>query len=326
MTDKTPRRAALLDTNVWRYVIDAGAGGTLLRLARDGPTAVLVAPAVMFEVLRLQDAPLRAKLVRLMTDRRFVRLMPEAYSEAMEILSEIRRVRPEWLREQPEMAYFERLRRDWSKKVGGFWGRCARSPSEEARRLQQIEDPIMLEGGRWQAEVARQEIRASEWRKNPPMDKTLAGFREPVAGWRGDMVEAWRLDSWAGLTFALERRGNAYRDWIAPFVELDHGLLESPQWLQFWLYDAATNALPRQWMRWAHAFAQRFRRVTSGAPADTQLATYFIDADILITADKAMLDILEECRGFAPCPLPIGVKMSGSSAGVEKILEAIATT
>ena len=58
---------------------------------------VQIAPAVVYEALRLRDVPLRNRLVALMTNRRFERLMPEAYNEAMEILAEIRRLRPDWL-------------------------------------------------------------------------------------------------------------------------------------------------------------------------------------------------------------------------------------
>lgn len=39
---------------------------------------------------------------------------------------------------------------------------------------------------------------------------------------------------------------------------------------------------------------------------DTQLATYFIETDVVITADKALLEILEEYRPYAPCRLPEG--------------------
>ena len=32
--------------------------------------------------------------------------------------------------------------------------------------------------------------------------------------------------------------------------------------------------------------AQRFRKVTPGSPGDTQLSTYFVETDVVITADK----------------------------------------
>ena len=39
-----------------------------------------------------------------------------------------------------------------------------------------------------------------------------------------------------------------------------------------------------------------FRKVTPGSAGDTQLFSYFVDTDLVITADKALLEILDECR------------------------------
>jgi hypothetical protein len=317
------RKRALLDTNIWRYVIDNNAQGSLLRLARDSSYDVQIAPGVLYETLRLKDASLRATLVRLMTNPRFHRLMPEAYSESMEILREIERVRPDWLRDKPELQFFNRLKKDWSRKTGGFWVRCERSPQSEAQFISQGDDG-MMEGAKAEAKLARKEMIDTGWKRNPPMDKTLAGFNFPVPGWRGDMVEAWRIDSLVGMTYGLTRQGHAYRDWIAPFVELDDGLLHSAAWGEFWLYLAEKNALPKQWLRWAHSFAQRFRNVSPGSPGDTQLSTYFVETDFLITADRALIEILEECRPYAPCRLPDGKLVPAGAPGVENLLAMLA--
>src|ERR671919_1747118 len=173
-----------------------------------------------------------------------------------------------------------------------------------------------IEGAKKQTQRARQEMIAAGWKRNPPMDKTLMSFDHPVPAWSGEEVEAWRMDSLTGLTYGLSRRGNPYRDWIAPFVEIDDGLLRSEAWVEFWLHLADKSALPRQWMRWAHSFAQRFRKTTPGAPGDTQLSVYFLDTDVVITADKALLDILEECRPYAPCQLPDGKLVPAGARGV----------
>jgi hypothetical protein len=130
----TPRfvrkKRALLDTNVWRYVVDNASQGSLLRLAREGSYDVQIAPAVLYETLRLGDAKLRASLVRLITNSSFHRLMPEAYSESMEILVEIKHIRPDWLRDSPDMQFFNRLKKDWTRRTGGFWGQMRTLPSD----------------------------------------------------------------------------------------------------------------------------------------------------------------------------------------------------
>jgi hypothetical protein len=272
MTSKIPKdktmtpagkKRALLDTNIWRYVVDSDSQGRLLRLARDGSYNVQIAPGVLYETLRLKDAALRATLVRLMTNSRFHRPMPEAYSESMEMLREIERLRPDWLRDEPDLQFFNRLKKDWTRKTGGFWVRCARSPESEARYIAQMEGEVM-EVAKSQAQRARREMIDIGWKSNPPMDKTLAGFKFPVPGWRGDMVEAWRIDSLVSMTYSLAQQGDAYRDWLAPFVELDDGLLRSAGWGEFWLYSADKGHLPRQWLRWAHSSSQRFRKGNAG--------------------------------------------------------------
>jgi len=316
------RRRALLDTNIWRYVVDNDASGRFLRAVSDSAYIVQIAPSVVYETFRLQDAALRETLVHLMTNHRFQRLMPEAYSESMEILREIERVRPNWLRENPDLHFFNRLKKDWSRKTGGFWVRCVRSLEKEASYIATLEGTVM-EATRDQARNARKEMIDIGWKSNPSMDKTLAGFSCPVPGWRGDMVEAWRIDSLAAVTNSLSRQRDAYRDWIAPYVELDYGLLESAEWREFWLYLADKSGLPRQWMRWAHSFAQRFRKVSSGAPGDAQLSTYFTETDLVITADKALIDILEECRPYAPCPLPEGKLVPSGASGVASLLQLL---
>jgi len=316
------RKRALLDTNIWRYVVDSNSQGRLLQVARDGSHDVQIAPGVLYETLRLKDASLRATLVRLMVNSRFHRLMPEAYSESMEILREIERTRPDWLRDVPDLRFFNRLRNDCARKTGGFWVRCARSPESEARFLSHRESEI-VEGLKAQTQRTRKAMVVAGWKRNPPLDKLLAGFRQPVPGWRGEPVEMWRIDSWMGLTFGLSRVGNAYRDWIAPFIELDDGLLASAAWVEFWLHLADKGALPRQWIRWAHSFAQRFRRTTTGAPYDTQLCAYFLETDIVITADKALIEILEECRPYAPCELPDGKLVPASAPGVADLLRLL---
>jgi hypothetical protein len=121
----------------------------------------------------------------------------------------------------------------------------------------------------------------------------------------------------------LAQRGNAYRDWNAPFVELDDGLLHSAAWVEFWLHLTDKTAMPRQWMRWAYSFAQRFRKVTPGSPGDTQLSTYFIETDVVVTADKALVDILDECRRYAPRQLPKGKLVSAGARGVEDLLRML---
>ncbi|CVI23691.1 conserved hypothetical protein [Agrobacterium fabacearum CFBP 5771] len=314
----------ILDSNLWRYISDAGASGRLLRVARHGNVAIQIAPAVMYEALRLRDTSLRRRLVELMSNRAFQRLMPEAYSESMEILDEIKRLHPDWIKTSPELEFFKRSRNDWSRKMGGFWVRCATDPDREASFIADFEGSLLEEAGR-QIRDARKEMMELGWKKDQRLDEIRASPPKRWQGWNGEPVEAWRLETLVGVTYALQRPGHPYRDWLAPFIEIDGGLLRSPPWVEFWLHAVERNALPRQCLRWGHSFSQRFRKVTTGSGGDNQLITYLMDTDCVMTADKGFVDIIEACRPYAPHPLPATKLVAGGLTGAETVLEHLET-
>lgn len=314
------KQRVLLDTNVWRYVIDTASQGLLFSLKRASHLEIQVAPGVVYETLRLKDPELRGRIIALMVDRRFTRLMPEAYSESLEILDAVNRLRPEWLRRTPDLDFIHRLKRDWSLKTGpGFWRRCAESADSEADWISSREGDSRVRGHE-ASQHASQEIKDAKWSRNPSFDKTMVRFSFDVPGWDGGEVHLWRADSLVGLTSYLATVGNAYRDWIAPFVEVDQGLLKSESWNRFWLYDVREAEVPRQWLRAAHSFAQRFRKVTRGSQGDTQLITYLAETDIFVTADKVLINIVEGCRAASPIKLPQCVLVPGGRDGLRQTL------
>ncbi len=71
---KATRPRILVDTNVWRYIADAGALEVVNRAARDGNGRILACPAVLYESLRLKDASLRHRLVKAICRSRWSRL------------------------------------------------------------------------------------------------------------------------------------------------------------------------------------------------------------------------------------------------------------
>jgi hypothetical protein len=50
-----------------------------------------------------------------------------------------------------------------------------------------------------------------------------------------------------------------------------------------------------------------------------------VETDLLVTADKALADMLEECRPYAPCKLPEGKVVAGGAAGVADVLRLLDT-
>lgn len=122
------KKRILLDSNVWRYFVDADALPLLMNAARRSRHVVVMSPAVMYEAAKTGNVDMRSRLLSAMSLPLWKRLMPEAFSEAAEIRAEVHRVRPDWLKPRPDWTLFNRVRHDWTRARGGNWDRIRAQP------------------------------------------------------------------------------------------------------------------------------------------------------------------------------------------------------
>lgn len=287
----------LLDSNIWRHIAERDAAEDLRRAARSGGNEVLIAPAVVYEALRTPDRRLRLQLAKVMTRASWVRLRPEVHEECMELLEEIRRLRPYWcLAKQDLKAYWAQLA-DWESNRG-FWYRARTRPDVVAGHMVLIEGNMM--------DVAREEAK-----RNREAVRTLGTFETirlstlsalpltNLPGWQGDPIESWRLDSLVHYTATLlepraDGRTSATEDWLAPWVDIEAIRRDRTSWNRLFLYDLSSDRMRRNWLRWAFRIVQASRRTTPGTPGDNQLASYLIDADRFVTADRGFADAVSK--------------------------------
>ncbi len=226
--------------------------------------------------------------------------MTEVFRECEDVVRLIRSRRPEWLRVPPDSASFHRLRADWAGGRG-FWYRARHDTASEARRIAFLEGDRM-DRARDEARQRRADMARLRFENMP-----LTGWRgRPIGhllGWDGDEVDAWRLESverwW--LSF-VEHPEAATVDWLSPFVDVRKLSRERRSWNRLWLYEATAEDLPREWMRWAVRMLQGVRKVTPGTPGDNQLAVYLYEVDGLVSADAALVDIVNRVRVDSPLP------------------------
>jgi hypothetical protein len=299
MSHDSPR--LLLDTNVWRYLVDARQVQELRKATKQSAVEVVVAPGVVYELLRTRDAPLRRELARAVTLGWWTRLMPEAFEQSQAIVRVIRRRRPEWLRENPDLANFYRLRSDWQGNLG-FWKRARRTPQLEAKVISTLERDV-LERADAEARQRRADLKAL------PFDRMkLTGWSSrparAIPGWEGTDVAPWRFETldvwWAGL---LGRTQQAYVDWTEPFLDLRAIGAARASWNHLWLHEVHSSEVPREWLRWGVGLLQGTRSVKGGTPGDNQIATYLVDAEKFVTADKVFADIARVVARDAAFPV-----------------------
>ncbi|WP_164711169.1 hypothetical protein [Euzebya pacifica] len=240
-------------------------------------------------------------MLRLACDSRWERLPPEALTLCEHLLAGIRQYRPEWLVRRPNLRNYKNNWRDW-RYPKGMWWRFLHDTDAEAQRHGALGGPTL--------EQARAQAAAAAAETDLPFHHIAgagheATYPDGTPGWEGRPVAAWRADAdahtWAALFQAAD---HPYRDWLLPYLDVKAVASDRASWRRFWLQDVSEDLVPQQVIVSAVSIVQRTRKTTAGTPVDAQLANYLLDADALVTADKALVDVVEKVRVDTP-RLPI---------------------
>jgi hypothetical protein len=313
--------AVLLDTNVWNYVVDAEGVEPLRKTAKAHDVSILACPAVAYECLRVPDPEKRKRRAKALAREDWRRMMPEAFSEAEDFRREVRRLRPRWLVESPDLRWWSRNRADWKS---GFWRRVRQDPAMVSGHIKTLGD-ARLERARVQSRTARKEaqtlgltIHTFKW------NRATSIFTGPTPGRDGLPFEAWRAFAistwWNDLVLGQSQTS---LDWLEPWLDVLAIRSDQASWTKLWTREVEASALPREWIRWAMAEAQATRSISSGTPGDNQLATYLVDADVFVTTDKVFADLTDAMRPHCPAPIAQTHRSPAGPDALEFVLELL---
>jgi hypothetical protein len=294
----------LLDTNVWRYLVDSDGLEAVYRAAKGADGAILACPAVLYEMLRCGDLSLRQRLVKAICRSRWIRMMPEAYEESMELLQETRRLRPLWLITSPNLREFNQLHADWRGERGVWW-RARRDAAEAGSWLEEVEGDLVSRA-RGGTVKLREEMRGQTPFERMELERWTATFPQQPAGWDGKPVETWRAMTLQYFASTLLTRDGAYapvREWLQPWLDVRAIRGDLASLTRLILHDTDARRMPRNWLRWAVATLQATRATSPGSAVDNQIGSYLVDADVFVTADKVFAAIVQRLRTEAPVPI-----------------------
>jgi hypothetical protein len=248
--------------------------------------------------------------------------MPEAFSESHDLIQEIRRLRPEWLRARPDLAEMRRLKNDWTRKKRGFWQRLGqqREIMPPAMMAIQAQD-LML--AREEASQVRQRI-ANEPRggEHTPLQEVF-GIPPHGTGWETTPVEYWRVPTYYHVVSNLTEHANPYAEWTDGTVDLTRMFEDSNSLHQFFFRDASATRLPRAWLRASFEFLQTWRHITDGTPGDAQLASYLADADFAVSADRNFVTFANRCNEEGPLRCARAHLLPGGPGSSEALLSLL---
>ena len=316
------RRAAVIpDTNIWRYLVDAGAVELLRRSAKATGVDVVACPAVVYECLRVRDAALRKRLAKALTRTEWVRPMPEVFVECEDLRAEVARNRPTWLRSNPDLRNWDRNRNDWR---GPFWRRVREQTPLMSRIIASLGDDDLDAARRDAYDRRALATKMKQTGKAIHLNDARSHYIVPMPGWDGAEFDTWRgygEQHWWDVLFV--RRHETFLDWLGAWIDLDKIQSDPAGWVSFWTRQVSAERLPREWVRWAMNEVQATRKVTSGTPVDNQIATYLPDYAVFITSDRGFAECIEALRPSAPVPLAMTSIAPAGAAVVEHVLAVL---
>lgn len=309
----------LLDTNVWRYLVDAGLENNLFQVFRRSQLSITIAPAIIVETLRMSDITTRRKIIELQTRDSWTRLMSDAFLQCEDVKREMIRTHPEWELQSKNINLFRKLRYDWIRTKGGFWEKVRNNPDKIAEQYKRQDSSALTEV----REYSRED-RKSVLEKNRPMVNT-SSLRDWKGSWRNPMsgeeviADAWRV--YAELIWRnMLSSETAFQQWLG--CDLDIKFLMSygySEYMRFWRSEASAEAVPREWIRASVHGMQSERKVTDGNPTDSAIATHAVDVDLIVSADKNFITMLNRIHNEAPFHTAKGYLIRSGKEGMEDL-------
>src|SRR5262249_1751670 len=107
----------ILDTNLWSSIRDEETERAFDALMNSRGLRVVVPPSTLLEVVRIPVPEARQQIIHALATGKRDRLPTEAESECMEVVSEMRRARNQWMRTIPHTSRTWSLNNFWTKKI-----------------------------------------------------------------------------------------------------------------------------------------------------------------------------------------------------------------
>lgn len=309
-----------LDSNVYSYVTEQAELRQVHAYFERLSATVLASDTVILEAGRIptqEERLRRMSAVRVLSQRR-VEPLPLRQSE--ELVREIRRCHPEWLRPTPDLRAVERF----LKRSERVWKRVRNDrlfdPAEGIPRYLNATAPGVAGYLAQQRQIRQLRLAGElEYEASEPHFQVLL---EPLS----QSERYWRLAS-AGLwAAALEGVPSVsdLKDYLGAYVL---PIRDPSAWKYFWYRDVTPAAMPLGRLLFSAEFHQTTTRITHGHVLDAHHSVYLADCDFFLTCDGDLHEVLDlvvkEVSPLAPLARPILVKRHVSKSSLLAITEAL---
>ena len=313
---------------LWNYIGDDGSIDRLLEGVDPTSWAFVHPPSILLEVCRSSDDRSREARVAAMIASGGERLTSEAELCVTEFVNAIRRHRPRWFQKRVDMRTVNHYHKLWTEEI---WS-AAINDSRGIHEWQNQLDPS-IEDGRIKSQRLNKRLRE---RDNFHLEYSRVASSAPPyvrrffgGTWDGNRVEGWRFDIgmsyWDIMIGRPGRDADTMRDWLESYIDARTATADPDDFRRLWFYDLKLSDVRRDWLRFAVTHTQTSFKIQDSNARDEQHSAYLVDADLFLSADRRLINVLEKVRAQAPFDFaePRLVKPAKSSIGVDAIIAAL---
>ncbi len=281
------------DTNVYRFAREKDEVEAIRLILKNFDAQLVVSSGNIFETLAISQSKSRREEAQAIVslEPRYED-KPESWRHAQELLFEIRRRRPNWVRS----VSFRRSIKSFLQGHLQLWEMFKRGdfPSAEAYAQYRRDFEQGVERSSELDKFLRIRMRAGDTFSfgKSSSDATVIELHDPEVFWRFESLMAWH--SAVVLRSAASRD---YADWIDPYLK--NGAFEDASYESFWLHDASGANLPLNRLTSLITFHQLKRKITHGNAVDQIHGSNWLLQDVFFTADRAFYDVLMDVRAHA---------------------------
>jgi hypothetical protein len=117
---------------------------------------------------------------------------------------------------------------------------------------------------------------------------------------------------------------SAFKQWLGCEINIDFLLSYGAyDFVRFWQSEAVAENVPREWIRAVIYGMQSERKVTAGNPTDSQISIHAVDVDLIVSADKNFISMLNWINHEAPFRTAHGFLVSAGITGIEELFHLI---
>lgn len=310
-----------LDNNVYSFIQEAHEAREARRLFRGLSAEVLASDTVVLEAAPIKDREerlTRMAVVRAVATHRID--PPFTYRQSQEVLREIRRWHPEWLRSDPALSSIGKILEPHQRRWKKLRNDVLFDPADGFLRYLQAVGASHTDYANAQKQLRELRSQAeglSFLAADPEFQECLEPLSQAERFWR--LVAAAQ---WAAALGGAAEMGD-FRDFLGPYLTQ---LPDPRAWKRFWYVEAAAESLPLVRLHYAVAFHQPSRPVTRGNLLDAHHAVYLADCDLFLTCDHDFFAVLNNVRaGFPSTDLgsPVLVDRKPHRSSVDALRESL---